>query len=799
MVRAKFLCGFLVKPGMTLLFATLLILALPGAAWPQAATRTINTALTDGAGATITSTEIAATGIWVDDNGTSSHVDITIASTISLTGDSSDGVLIEYSAGAVTINVSSTITASGASFYAIRNEDDGFDFVPLTLDLQQGATISGDIQTGDRANSVSLVGNAQVDGEVELQGGDDTLTLTGSTLRLASATFDLGVGTDTLNLAGNIVVDAARFGTFINWENLRLRNTAQLTANISINSTDTHTFTLSDDAVLTGSIETRGTSTDSVSLSDKARVTGSVETFGDGSNPISLSGSATIGGQVDTGAGDDTIILRGSATIGLRLYGRNSSDHLNYSAYGSAVTVVLFGSDLGKGFNASSATGITNGFSGINRLTGSANNDSLTGYDTDATWALNGNANESFYALGAGTDSQGKPFTRNLKFSGFENLTGGGNNDTFLVRAAHSGNLAGGNDLFVLNAKLSGSLSGAAGGDTFNINANYNGAITTAGDGIRAVTLRDVVPNLNLQVGSISMVGESAYAVRLENTSAGGVEVAGGGISTSGLVAVANRGKLSYAISDVAGSSGTTILISGGTIRTSGLWANAINLQGDLGRITFSGGRIEVQHERAAGIQLSEPKAVLRLEAGTITTAGDGADGLRAYATRPDSSALKNTDIQMFGGTINAAGAGIRIGDGGSPPTVDNEIILTISSQVNGSQFNGSIDALAAQNLTIDLQQGANLSSYLNLGSGDDNLTLSGADDPATPANEAAQANGNIFLNQGDDVVRLRGDARVTGFIQVRGTSGQYTLENNARVVSSGGADAIQGASVWTA
>ena len=102
----------------------------------------------------------------------------------------------------------------------------------------------------------------------------------------------------------------------------------------------------------------------------------------------------------------------------------------------------------------------TDGFSGIDRLSGGTGTDSLTGHNAAATWTL-GTAGNS-YAVG----NQG------LVFSNFENLTGGSMADTFTLSADHTGNIdtGVGNDSITLDgsARITGDINLGEGDDSLS-------------------------------------------------------------------------------------------------------------------------------------------------------------------------------------------------------------------------------------------------------------------------------------------------------------------------------------------
>ena len=118
-------------------------------------------------------------------------------------------------------------------------------------------------------------------------------------------------------------------------------------------------------------------------------------------------------------------------------------------------------------------TGVTGGFSAIDNLTGGSGNDSFAiaslatlsgtitgGNGSDTLSQADGTNTWSITSTGTGTVTD-----VSIGFSGIENLTGGGQADTFNVLVAHTGDLSGGggNYVFALNGNaLTGAVAGGA-------------------------------------------------------------------------------------------------------------------------------------------------------------------------------------------------------------------------------------------------------------------------------------------------------------------------------------------------
>jgi len=132
------------------------------------------------------------------------------------------------------------------------------------------------------------------------------------------------------------------------------------------------------------------------------------------------------------GQGNDTFAFTGSGSVSGTIDGQGGSNTLDYSGYGTAVTVDL---------QNSTATGLGS-FSSIQALTGSSYADTLIGPDTDTVFRLT--------AAGTGTVND------SFSFAGIENLRGGSAADRFE---------------FADGVTLAGSVDGGAGSDTLDYSA----------------------------------------------------------------------------------------------------------------------------------------------------------------------------------------------------------------------------------------------------------------------------------------------------------------------------------------
>ena len=251
-----------------------------------------------------------------------------------------------------------------------------------------------------------------------------------------------------------------------------------------IGRSNADTFTINGD--YTGDI-IGGDGADAFIFGNDGRITGNL-TGGDGDDrlqgddddnrfTLSARNEGTLDGKIGGrffgienltgGSGADTFTFEDSGEISGTLEGGMGTDHLDYARRTDAISATLTGSDAmgfaGGAVMASLAAGqtpITGGFTGIDRLSGGAGTDSLTGHNTDATWTLGTAGNN--YAVG----------NQSLVFSNFENLTGGNMADSFTLSADHTGNIdtGVGNDSITLagSARITGDINLGEGDDSLS-------------------------------------------------------------------------------------------------------------------------------------------------------------------------------------------------------------------------------------------------------------------------------------------------------------------------------------------
>ncbi|MDD4369351.1 MAG: hypothetical protein PHP39_10525, partial [Oscillospiraceae bacterium] len=196
-----------------------------------------------------------------------------------------------------------------------------------------------------------------------------------------------------------------------------------------------------------------------------------------GENTISVNGLSFAGFEsLSGGAANDSFDLGAGGALSGSISGGAGEDSLTYEDYGQAVQITLTGADA-SGFSGQ-GSGLGAGFSGIDILQGSAQNDAFTGINETATFELGSSEAGSPDNLDSYTVTVDET-EYTLSFSGFENLTGGNQADTFILNGQVNYRLSGGegDDIFRFcdQATLQNSVDGGAGNDTLDLSLYTTG------------------------------------------------------------------------------------------------------------------------------------------------------------------------------------------------------------------------------------------------------------------------------------------------------------------------------------
>ena len=385
----------------------------------------------------------------------------------------------------VTVNAGGTITGG---------VDTGVGADTVTVD---GGSIMNGVTLGDGTNTV-ILNSGSIAGGITGGANADTFDINGGTLTGAVAG---GGGADHLDMAGvgtaltialSGTPDASGFdGTIGGFTFTGINEMTGGTMTDTLQGLGTAgTFTL-------GAADTYVTNGQTLMFSSLEDMEGgsAVDTFiVSGAHTGDLSGgggadlftlTATLTGDIMGDGGDDTITLGDGGMVDGSVDGGANGATLSYAGRTTAVEVTLVSVGVPGSVNGR-ATGITGsgvvGFSNISELIGSnAATDTLIGpvpTGPMTTWTITGTGGRVVAVVGG---------VLNMPFSEIENLTGTDSIDIFNITTnPHTGNLSGGggNDVFTIDQELTGMISGDAGDDTVNVNAGgtVTGVINTGAD-----------------------------------------------------------------------------------------------------------------------------------------------------------------------------------------------------------------------------------------------------------------------------------------------------------------------------
>jgi hypothetical protein len=318
------------------------------------------------------------------------------------------------------------------------------------------------LQLAAGTNSVSLGAEAQQAGITTVTGGTDTDTLNllyGTT----GLSFNAGTGVDTLSYSADSTAQAITLSSII-------FNTAS--GSVVNNGTDNFTGL----EVIVGGSGTTDSIT-SISTAEVLIVTGAnagtIDGFGfSGVESVYLSG------------GNDTATVQTSGSLSGSLNFDGGIDTLLYTGYGTAVSATLNGAD-----SLSSLTAISGGVTGVENLTLSTNNDTLTvgssgslsgsvdfGAGSGDSLSYAGIANAITLTLNSATSTGTGGATGILgTVTGFDNLVGGSGSDYLNATSGVNSLNVASNGTITLDSSLT-----VSGFETINLAANSDASSDTA-------------------------------------------------------------------------------------------------------------------------------------------------------------------------------------------------------------------------------------------------------------------------------------------------------------------------------
>ena len=402
--------------------------------------------------------------------------------------------------------------------------------------------------------------------------------------------------------------------------------------------------------------------------------------------------------NVATGNGNDTFrFVAAGASLAGNLAAGGGNDTLDYTGRASGIAV-----DLGAG----TATAIGGAFSGIDVLKGTSSTDSLTGYDVDSVWNING--------ANAG-DINGS-----FNFSAIENLAGGSAGDTFLVT---SGDL------------ITGAIDGGGGGNMLAF---------TLGDGNDTVVVG--YPTVVVNGGTWNYANIGAISVDAQ-----------GGADTIAVAPVAGGFPGQVDVFGGAGDDTITVTLAAGvatTVRADGQGgSDTLVVNGTVGNdaidVTGFGFDYDGLHVDAIALE-------------NLTVDGAGGDDTITVTGTPVGGALSllggsGDDAFSINTPVNPATLQVAGGSGANTLTV-----TTTDGDDTVSLGSGAVDVAGSTSIQYTQIGALNL---LTLG-GADTVTITGTSAALTSVDtgggaDTVNANGNaaalqIATGDGNDVVNLR-------------------------------------------
>ena len=405
-----------------------------------------------------TGTTISAPGGTVDIHGDNGDADSGVGSTIALNGAiRANRLQVTSGSDDDTLTVADAIVTSQSI-----NTGDGDDEITITAGNTLG---TGTLNAGDGDNAVTVSSAVETlltgDGKdtvnayaqvttLNTGAGDDDVTTTDTV-----GTLLTGDGNDTVHASGQVTSLDTGIGdddvTTTDTVGTLLAGDGNDTVHASGQVTSLDTGIGDDDVTTTDTVGTLLTGDGR----DAIHAFGTVTTLnaGDGDDTIDISAAV---GTFDAGKGNDLLLIKAGGSITTSADGGEGSDKFIYDHDGAGGDD--FAGPVTVNLQTRTGTGVAS-FDGFERFEATTHsNDHLIGADTANAWHV-ASANAGDIG-GAGT----------FDFTGFENLTGGAQDDTFQ---------------FATGTGIAGNLDGGtAGHDTIDYNgANFGAAATVVLDG----------------------------------------------------------------------------------------------------------------------------------------------------------------------------------------------------------------------------------------------------------------------------------------------------------------------------
>ena len=279
-----------------------------------------------------------------------------------------------------------TITLTNSLIDSSVNIEDGLDTVVLDNSTIDGSLTVGNSSSDDGADIVTLSNNSEIDGNINLGEGNDSLTATDS---IINGSINSTGGDDSVILTNVMDVN-------------------------SINISDGADTVLLDNTILSGTLDVGlnndNDGADNVTVTNGSSVGGTVD-LGFDDDIVTISGGSFIGGPVQAGAGNDTILVTGAGTLvdGSDVFGGDGNDVITIASGamvgGSSGTEGVVGGDGDDIVNIDG--GIVSGFVNLENGDDTAVFDAASTINTTATFFVEGDAGSDNITVNGGTYDAG--------------------------------------------------------------------------------------------------------------------------------------------------------------------------------------------------------------------------------------------------------------------------------------------------------------------------------------------------------------------------------------------------------
>lgn len=656
--------------------------------------------------------------------------------------------------------------------------------------------VTTNVSGGDGADTVNVLTSHT--GDLRGGAGDDrfviaaTVTVTGATASPIAG----GSGADTLDLSSKTALVVALTASTI--DGFSGTESSVILSGGEFSGIDAIVGTSSGDSLagLNSNATWQLDGTDSYIETATSRVLGLTSfdslTGGTGNDIFEISGNRTA--EIDGFLGDDSFrFMTADAQLTGVISGDDGVDVLDFSRISTAVSVTLTDAlaPVADGFEGTSSRTSTS-FFGINGVTGgSGAADSLTGFDTTASWIVQPGV-QTYTDTVSGTA---------VSFQGFENLTGGDGDDSFAVTGSTAASLSGGggDDTFTIadGAVLDGTISGGSNtvvGDTVDLSAATAALLISIGqfsgiENLTGTTFDDTLLGTSaadaFTVSGVDTVTVSAQTFSsVENIDAGGgndsVTFSSGTSSLTGNV-LGGSGNDSLNFSGLS-TVGITLFSTGILDGFDGDAGTAVNSFSDINTVQGSAG-----NDTLTG--LDTPAAWIVAAAGSYSASG------AALTFSAVENLIGQSQIDSF--TVSGSVTASLTGGDGSDTVVFNAGV-TLTGNISGGAGSEIFTFATGASLTGTLDAGSGTDT-LNYASGSTGITVILTAPDAGGGFDGTLSNGSVtYLFEGVDTVAggagtdsLVGDDAIATWNL--GTTGTY--ESSGQSLAFSGINSITGGS----